>query len=80
MPKPVEQKFDIGDLVEIEKELAMFSDGSQSRLGIIYAIRKTVNHWTSDEYIYCYEYKVYWQTMNDDLDEWMPEMFLNELN
>ena len=62
--------------MEIEKELAMFSEASASRLGIVYGARRAINHLTADENIYCYEYKVYWQSLNGDMDEWMPEMFL----
>ena len=72
-------RFKVGELVRIEDELAMFTGQKRLNIGIVYKIRLNTDHFFIDSHGPHYEYKIYWQNMKENIDEWMPEMFLKRI-
>jgi len=72
-------RFKVGELVRIEDELAMFSGQKKLNIGIVYKVRLSADHFFAEAAAPHYEYKIYWQNMNENVDEWMPEMFLKRV-
>ncbi len=72
-------RYKIGELVRVEDELAMFSGQQQNNIGIVLKVRSSTDYYLLSSQEHHYEYKIYWQDPNENVDEWMPEMFLKAL-